>query len=117
MLRFHNDSVYFILSYHELKSNAVNVLDVDARVVLEVFAEFGDIDVHRSGVEVVFLFPDLLQGLGALQGVAHVLAEHQQQVGFLRGQFLGLLTIDEQMTRCVESVGAQMEQRRLVSLF
>ena len=48
------------LFHHQFESYAVYVLDVDVRVVLEIFAELGDVNIHRTGVEVVLLFPDLL---------------------------------------------------------
>ena len=59
----------------------MHVHDFDFGVVFEVFAEFCDEDVHRAGVEVAVVAPDLLEGVFALEDLILVLAEHAEQVG------------------------------------
>ena len=44
----------------------MDVNDLDLRIVLQVLAQLGDVDVHRTGIEVVVVDPDGLQGKVAL---------------------------------------------------
>ncbi len=43
----------------------MDVHDFDLGVVFEVFAEFGDENVHAAGVEVAVVAPDLFEGVFA----------------------------------------------------
>ena len=82
-------------------------MDVDEfhfGIVLEVFAQFGDIDIHGPGVEVRVLAPHLLQRHRALKRFVHVLTKQQEQVGFFRGELARLLIAFEEVAWCSSSM-------------
>ena len=85
----------FYLGGDELVALAVDVDDLDRGVILEVFAELGDVHVHRAGVEVVVIDPDGLEGEVALKNLVDVGAEEAQKLALLGGQ-LGHLVIDHE---------------------
>ena len=53
----------------ELVAFAVDIDDFYLRIVLQVLAQLGDVDIHRAGVEIVVVNPDGLQGEVALQNL------------------------------------------------
>lgn len=59
----------------ELVALAVYVDDLNLRIILEVLAKLGDIDIHGAGIEVVVIDPDGLQGKVALQYLVGMAAE------------------------------------------
>ena len=54
------------LRYNELIALAVDVDDLNLVVSLKVLTKFGDINIHRAGVEVVIVNPYSLQCIVAL---------------------------------------------------
>ena len=78
---------------NKLIALAVDVDDFNLVVVLQVLAQLRDIHVHRTGVEVVVVYPDGLQGKVALEDFVGVRAEQRQQFVLLRRQ-LGLFLTD-----------------------
>ena len=53
----------------ELVAFAVDIDDFYLRIVLQVLAQLGDVDIHRAGVEIVVVNPDGLQSEVALQNL------------------------------------------------
>ena len=46
---------------------AVDIDDFNRRIVLQVLAQFGDVDIHRTGVKVIVVDPDGLESIVALE--------------------------------------------------
>ena len=61
--------------YDELITLAVNVYNLDVRVLTQVLTQLCDIHIHRTGIEVVVVNPDGLQGEVTLQNLVRVRAE------------------------------------------
>ena len=51
----------------ELIALAVNIDDFNLVIILQVLAQLGDVNVHRTSVEIVVVYPDGLQSKVALQ--------------------------------------------------
>ena len=83
------------LAGDEFVAEAVDVHEFDAGVVAEVFAEFGDEDVHAAGVEVGVVAPDEAEGGLAFEDFALLLAEEAEEVGFAGGEALDLVLVAE----------------------
>jgi len=79
----------------ELVALAVDVDNLDLRIVLQVLAQLGDIDIHRTSIEVVVINPDGLQSKVTLQDFVGVRTEQSQQFVLLRGE-LGLTLVDSE---------------------
>ena len=73
----------------------MDIDNLNLRIVLQMLAQLGDIDIHGTGIEVVVVNPDGLQGEVALQDLVGVRAQQCQQFVLLGGQ-LGLLLTDNQ---------------------
>ncbi len=73
----------------------MDVDNLNLRIVFQVLAQLGDIHIHGTGIEVVIVNPDGLQGEVALQDFVGVRAQQGQQFVLLGGQ-LGLLVTDNQ---------------------
>ena len=63
----------------------MDVDDFDGRVVFEVLAQLGDVDVHRTGIEVIVVNPDSLEGIVALEDFVDMGAQQAQQLRLLGG--------------------------------
>ncbi len=72
----------------------MDVDDFDGRVILEMLAQLGDVDVHGAGVEVIVVNPDGLEGEVALEYLVDVCAEQAEQFRLL-GSELGHLVVDK----------------------
>ena len=71
-----------------------------------MLAQLGDVDIHRTGIEVVVVNPYGLQRIVAWEQFVGLAAEQVKEFGFLGGE-LCLLTIDgEHLLLCVEFVHA-----------
>ena len=93
----------FLLGRDELVALAVDVDDFDLRIVFQVLAQLGDIDVHRAGVEVVVVDPDGFQGEVALQDFVGMRAEQRKEFVFLRGELAVFVADGKQLLLGVES--------------
>ena len=67
-----------------------------------MLAQFCDVDIHRTGIEIIVINPDGLQGEVTLQDLVGVAAEQGQQFVLLGGQFTLLVTDAEQLFLRVE---------------
>ena len=85
-------------------------------VVLKMLAQLGDVHVHRTGVEVVVVNPDGLQGEVALQNLVGVAAEQGEQLVLLSGELSLLVANTEQLLLGVESEAADVVDRTLLGL-
>ena len=94
----------------------MNVDDLDLGIVLQVLTQLGDIHIHRTGIEVVVVDPDGLQGEVALQDLVGVTAEQCQQLVLLRGELGLLIADDEQLLLGVEGCVAVALHSRLLGL-
>ena len=65
----------FLVRDDEFVAFAVDVDDFNLRVVLQMLAQLGDINVHRACVEIVVVNPDGLQREVTLQNLVGVAAE------------------------------------------
>ena len=70
-----------LIGDNELIALAVDVDDLDLVVVLQVLAQLRDIDIHRSGVEVVVVDPNGLERIVALQDLVGVGADEASDSG------------------------------------
>ena len=86
----HQTSPLLFFGSNELIALTVNVDNLNLRIVLQVLAQLGNIDVHGAGIEVVVVYPDSLQGEVALQNLIGMRAEQSQKF-VLFGRQLGLL--------------------------
>ena len=100
---FTNAGILIILGRDEFVALSVDVDDFNLRVVFQVLAQLGDIDVHRTSVEVVIINPDGLQGEVALQDFVGMRTEQGEQFILLGGQFCLLLADDQQLLLGVKS--------------
>ena len=66
---FQKKCVLLLFRGDELVAFAVDIDDFYLRIVLQVLAQLGDVDIHRAGVEIVVVNPDGLQGEVALQNL------------------------------------------------
>ena len=91
-----------ILGRNEFVTLAVDVDDLNLRIVLQMLAQLGDIDIHGACIEVVVINPDGLQCEVALQNLVGMLAEQCQQLFLLGGQLGLLVTYAQQLLLRVE---------------
>lgn len=68
-----------------------------------MLAQLGDVYVHRTGVEVVVVDPDGLEGVVALENHIDVCAEQRQQFRLLGGEFCHLVIDHQYLFLSVES--------------
>lgn len=66
----------------EPESNAMDGLQVDMRIGLEVFAEFGDENIHTASQEIVVLAPNVEQYLLSFENAVGMFAKEFQEIGF-----------------------------------
>ena len=50
----------------------MDVDDLNLRIIFQMLTQLGDIDIHRTGIEVVIVNPDSLQSEVALQDLVRV---------------------------------------------
>ena len=67
-------------------SLTVDVDDFHVLISLEVLAKLGDVDVHRTGVEIVVINPDSLQRIVTLQDFVGMSAKKSEQFALLGRQ-------------------------------
>ena len=63
----------------------MDVDDFDRGVFFEMLAQLGDVDVHRTGIEVIVVNPDSLEGIVALEDFVDMGAQQAQQLRLLGG--------------------------------
>ena len=71
-------------------------------VVLQMFTQLRDIHIHRTGIEIVVIYPDGLQGEIALQDVVGMTAEKREKLVFLCCELCLLVSDGEKLLLCVE---------------
>jgi hypothetical protein len=62
----------FLFWCDEFITFTVDIDDFNLWVILQMLAQLGDIHIHRTGIEVVVVNPDGLQGEVALQDLVGV---------------------------------------------
>ena len=77
-------------------------------VILQVLAQFGDVDIHRTCVEIVVVNPYCLKGKVALQNLIGMAAEQCQQFVLLGGELCLLVADAEKLLLCVEREASEM---------
>jgi len=80
----------------------VNVDNLNVWIILQVLAQLGDIDIHRTGVEVVVINPDGLECEVTLQYLVGMAAEEGEQFVLLGLEHCLLITEGEELLLCVE---------------
>ena len=93
----------------ELEAYAVNVDDFDGGIGLEVFSEFGDVDVHAACGEVGVVLPDFLEGGVAVDELVEVDGEDAEEVTFFGCETLDVVADGEGLMDEVESEVADFE--------
>ena len=106
----------FLVRDNEFVSLAVDIDDFNLWVVLEMLAQFCDVDVHRTCVEIVVVNPDGLQSEVALQYFVSVAAEQCKQFVLLCCELCLLLADGEELLLCVEGEIADSVNRALLVL-
>ena len=71
----------------------MDIDNFDGLVFFQVLTELGDIDIHTTGIEIIVINPNGLQGKIALQNFIGMCTKQSQQFRFLGSQ-LGLLFTD-----------------------
>ena len=66
--------LYLVRSY-EFVATAMDIDNLNLRIIFEKLAQLGDIHIHASGVEVIVVDPYRLQGVVALQNLVDMLAK------------------------------------------
>jgi len=69
---------------------AMYIDNLDLVIILQVFAQFGNIYVHAAAIKIRIAAPDLFQRLFPRQQVIHMLGQHFQQLILFWGQGLRL---------------------------
>ena len=93
----------------ELEAYAVDIDDFDGGVGLEVFSEFGDVDVHAAGGEIRVVFPDFLEGGVAVDELVEVDGEDAEEVAFFGGEALDFVADSKGLVDIVEGEVADFE--------
>ena len=106
----------FAIRDNELITLAVDVDNLDGRVVLEVFAQLGDVNIHAAGVEIIVINPDGLQCVVTLENFIRVLAEKSQQFAFLCGESCLLLGCSQNLLLGVKSKLTDAVERTVLAL-
>ena len=94
----------------------MDVDDLNLRIVLQMLTQFGDIDIHRTCIEIVVVNPDGLQGKVALQDLISMTAEQCQQLVLLRSEFSLLVVDGQQLLLGVEGEVTDTVNGRLLGL-
>ena len=81
LLRFHLN-----IRGYQLITLAMNIDDFDTWIILQVLTQLGDVNVHRTCVEVIVVDPYGLQGEVTLQDFVGMSAKETEEIAFLRGQ-------------------------------
>ena len=78
---------YLNIRCYKLVTLSMDVDDFDAWIILQVLAQLGDINIHRTRIEVVVVNPDGLQGEVTLQNLIGVRTKQSEKVALLGCQF------------------------------
>src|SRR5690554_7686421 len=95
--------------HNQLVAFTVYVQNFYCGLVFEVFTQFGNVNVHASGIEVVVVHPNGFQGKITLQYFVGVVAEQFEELRLLGGQFYHFLPIDQLLLLGVEFVLANLK--------
>ena len=87
----------------------MDVDDLYVGIHLEVFAEFGDIDIHASRSEIAVVLPDFLEGAATVHKLVEVHGKHAQEFAFLHGETLHLVALGEGLMREIKRKVANVE--------
>jgi len=83
----------------------VDVHDLDVRIVLQILAQFGNVYVHASSVEIGIASPDLFQGMLPRQQIIQVFCQQSQQVVLFGRKGLSYSVVGELTQLGIEVVG------------
>ena len=100
--------ILLFLWCNQLIALAMNVDNLNLRIILKMLAQFGDINIHRAGIKVIVVYPDGLQCEVALKNLVGMTAKQGQQLILLCCQFRLIITYDQQLLLCVKSKFADM---------
>ena len=84
------------------------IKDLDFGFAFEVFAQFGDIDVHIAGVVEAVVAPDFLEGVAAFEDVILLVHEHFEQLCLAGGDAFLLALDGEGLPFLVEGDAAEL---------
>ena len=82
--------ILFRFRSYQLIAFSVNVDNLNRIVFLQMFTQFGDINIHTTCIEVIIINPDSLQGKVTLKNLVCMSTQQTQQLRFFGCQ-LGLL--------------------------
>ena len=94
----------------------MDIDNFDGGVVLKVFAQLGDIYVHRAGVEVVIVNPDGLERVVAFENLVDVGAQQAEQFRLLGGELRYLVADKKHLLLGVESKLSDFVHRDFLAL-
>jgi hypothetical protein len=63
----------------------MNVDDFNFRIVFQMFPEFGNVNIHTTGIEIIIVDPNGFQGKVAFQNLVGIVAKQAEQFGFFGG--------------------------------
>ena len=104
---------------NQFVSFSVNVEDFDVIVIFQMFTQFGDINVHAAGIEIIVVNPNGFQSEVTLQNLVSVLVKQSQKFTFLGSQFGLLVSASQNLFLGVKGVASQFQNsliRRFLSL-
>ena len=87
---------------------AMNVDDFHVLICLEMLAQFGDVDVHRAGIEIVVVNPYGLQRVVALQNLVGMRTKECEQLALFGGELCLRVTARKDLLLRVEHEGTDL---------
>ena len=76
--------MFLSVADHQAKPIAMHIEDLDGRIILHVFSQFADENIHATGGKIAFLPPDRAEGKLAWQDHVAMLAQHPEQISLFR---------------------------------
>src|SRR5574344_1429044 len=106
----------FILRSNQLITFSMDMYNLYLVVIFQMLTQFGDIHIHRTGIDVVVVYPDGFQSKVTLKYLIGMTAKQSQQLVFFRGQFGLFFTDAEELFLCIEYKATDMIYRPLLVL-
>lgn len=76
------------LGDEQLEAFPVNIDDLHSLVVFQVLAQFSDVHIHTSPVEVIVIAPDGVQSIIAFEQAVFVFAQEVKELVLFGGEFI-----------------------------
>ena len=57
-IKFEKKILCILLLNKELKTNTMNIHDLDISIFLQQFTQFGDVDIHASPIKIIIISPN-----------------------------------------------------------